>query len=82
MKRPKNIIENIPAEDLEIMKKAEKRLIITDVNWKKISNKWMKEKMGLEEYLRALNRCVFHATTWREIDGEYYHFRNYYCFKS
>ena len=80
MKRPKNIVENIPTEDLEIMKKAEKRLIITDSNWEKIPNKEMKEKMG-EDYYRALNRCVSHATTCQEVDWKYYHFRNYYCFK-
>ena len=63
MKRPKRIMEEIPSEDLEIMKKAEKRLIITDSKGNRIPNKKMKDKMGLEEYLRALNRCVFHATT-------------------
>ena len=63
MKRPKRILEDIPKEDLDIMKKAEKWLIITDIKGNKISKKWIKEQMGLEEYLRALNRCVFHATT-------------------
>lgn len=82
MKRPKRILEDIPKEDLDIMKKAEKWLIITDSEGKVIPKKQIKEQMGLEEYLWALNRCVFHATTCREINWKCYHFRNYYCFKS
>lgn len=81
MKRPKRIMEEIPAEDLKVMEKARKRLIITDTNWNVVSKNRMKEQMGEEEYYRALNRCVFHATTCREINGKYYHFRCYYCYK-
>ena len=75
MKRPKRIMEEIPSEDLEQMKRAERHIKIEIFGWeyKEIPRKQAKNELG-EQYFRGLNRATFHRTACQIKDDIHYHF--------
>ena len=75
MERPKNIVENIPTEDLEQMKNAQKILKIEIYDWEYKTITKTKAKADLwEQYYRWLNRATFHRTACQEKNWIHYHF--------
>lgn len=84
MKRPKRILEEIPNEDLDIMREANKMLTIEKSNdwqeiYKPITKTQAKKELG-EQYFRGLNRATFHMTACQEKDWAVYYFKTKYCF--
>ena len=84
MKRPKRILEEIPKEDLDIMKEANKMLTVEkSEDWEKtyepITKTQAKEELG-EQYFRWLERATFHMTAIQEKDWAVYYFKTKYCF--
>lgn len=75
MKRPKNIVENIPTEDLEQMKQAEKYIKIEIYDWEYKTIPKIKAKSDLwEQYFWGLNRATFHRTACQIKNDIHYHF--------
>lgn len=75
MKRPKTILENIPKEDIEQMKEAEKilKIEIYDGEYKQIPKTKAKADLW-EQYYWGLNRATFHRTACQIKGDIHYHF--------
>lgn len=77
-------MEEIPAEDIEIMREAEKIMTVEKGKpWEipqGITRKQAREELG-EQYYRWLDRATFHQSAVQDKDWYEYYFRTRYCFE-